>query len=83
MRNANDLSLTIMIFSLFLLSNTGALSESDTHQKTNEKQNVQELESGRTNLLKRDTDSKDRTEEKKENLGNNVPRMMGLNIAQP
>ena len=78
MRYANDLSITIMIFSLFLLSSTAALSESDTHQKTYEKQKVQKLESGRYHELKRDADPKGRTEENKGNFDTNVPRGEGI-----
>lgn len=74
----NNLLITIFIFSLFILSSTNAISESDTNKNTYEKQKVQKLESGRTNELKSDADKKGRTEENKGNFDRNVPRGDGV-----
>ncbi len=78
MHYLNNFTLTIIFVSLFLLSSTEVLSESDTDQHKYEKQNVQKLESGRTNQLKRDADPKGRTEENKGNFDLNVPRGDGV-----
>ncbi len=74
-----NLPITIVISALFILPSTDAISESDTHQKdTYEKQNVQKLESGRTNQLKSDADLQGRTEENKGNFDTKVPRGDGV-----
>ena len=78
MSYTNNISITILIISLFLLSSTDAISESDMHHDIDEKQHVQKLESGRKNLLKRDTDPEGKTEENKENIDTNVPRGAGV-----
>ncbi len=74
----NNLLITVFIFSLFILPSTDAISESDTNTNTYEKQNVQKLESGRTNQLKSDADLQGRTEENKGNFDSNVPKGDGV-----
>ena len=77
MRYLNNISMSIVLSSIFLLPSTDVLSESDTPQHY-DKQNVQKLESGRTNQLKSDADPKGRTEENKGNFDLNVPRGDGV-----
>jgi hypothetical protein len=56
MRHLNNFLIAALLASIFLLVSTDTLSQSDTHPHKYDKQNVQKLESGRTNQLKKDTD---------------------------
>jgi hypothetical protein len=72
-----------LLSSIFLLASTDAFSQSDMHPHKYDKQNVQKLESGRTNQLKKDADPEGRTEENKENFDTNVPRGDGIEYPPP
>ena len=59
------------------MPSTNVFSQSNPSE-TYEPQNVQKLESGRTNQLKSDVDTRGRTEENKGNFDTNVPRGEGI-----
>ena len=77
MRLENNFLIALSLFSLFILPSTNVFSQSNPSE-TYEPQNVQKLESGRTNQLKSDVDTRGRTEENKGNFDTNVPRGEGI-----
>lgn len=77
MRIENSFLASILFFSLFILPSADVFSQ-QSQSETYEPQNVQKLESGRTNQLKSDADQRGRTEENKGNFETNVPRGDGI-----
>ncbi|PSJ15887.1 hypothetical protein [Nitrosomonas supralitoralis] len=79
MNNQNRFGWFVLIFTIFIFASTDVLSGPDNNSKeTYKPQNVQVLESGRTNQLKKDADLRGRTEENKGNFDKNVPRGKGI-----